>query len=416
LLGTEKDFRDLCEKGKALGIRFILDGVFSHTGADSLYFNKYGRYGKGGAFNDPKSPYKDWYFFKKYPQDYESWWGFNSLPNVNENNPDYTKYITGVSADGKVDSTTADTSILKKWLDAGASGWRLDVADELPDEFIDNVRKGIKHTDTDAILYGEVWEDASTKESYGVKRRYLLGEQLDGVMNYPFAEVVHNYVRYGSYREFVDGVMTICENYPKPTVDVLMNFLGTHDTERAITRLATERAGNHNREWQSTHELSDAEYAYGAQLLRVAYALMFFLPGVPCVYYGDEAGLEGFKDPFNRGTYPWGQEDFTLIEFIKTLSAVRKTSSAFVDGDIRFWAATEDRLVFTRVSGDNGALICINRTKQAAKFLYRDLPLKVVSAEVVSGVEAIGATTVPVLRVPPFGYAVVKLKLKNGTR
>lgn len=174
MLGTDEDFEHLCKQAKTYGIDIILDGVFSHTGADSIYFNKFGRYGDHeGAYRDPDSKYKNWYFFSRYPFDYESWWGITTLPNVNENNPDYTEYICG------------ENGILQRWIDKGARGWRLDVADELPDEFLDNLNKAVKAKGNDKVIYGEVWEDASNKESYGVRRRYLIGGQLDSVMNYP---------------------------------------------------------------------------------------------------------------------------------------------------------------------------------------------------------------------------------------
>ena len=281
MLGTDEDFEHLCKQAKTYGIDIILDGVFSHTGADSIYFNKFGRYGDHeGAYRDPDSKYKNWYCFSRYPFDYESWWGITTLPNVNENNPDYTEYICG------------ENGILQRWIGKGARGWRLDVADELPDEFLDNLNKAVKAKGDDKVIYGEVWEDASNKESYGVRRRYLIGGQLDSVMNYPFKEAIINYCKYGDARGFEDGVMTILEHYPKPSADMLMNFLSTHDTERILTRLAGEDVGWHDREWQAERYLSPEQYVYGLSLLKCAMVLQFFLPGVPCIYYGDEAGLE----------------------------------------------------------------------------------------------------------------------------
>ena len=236
MLGTEEDFIELCEKAKEMGIDIILDGVFSHTGADSVYFNKFGRYGeKTGAYRDPNSPYHSWYSFIAYPERYDSWWGITTLPNVDENNPAYTEYICG------------DGGILQKWIKLGARGWRLDVADELPDEFLDNLNKAVKKMGDDKVIYGEVWEDASNKESYGVRRRYLIGGQLDSVMNYPFKEAILNYVKYADGKLFVDSIMSILDHYPKPSVDMLMNFLSTHDTERALTRLGGEESAGTTR-------------------------------------------------------------------------------------------------------------------------------------------------------------------------
>lgn len=363
MLGTDEDFEHLCKEAKTHGIDIILDGVFSHTGADSIYFNKFGRYGDHeGAYRDPDSKYKNWYCFSRYPFDYESWWGITTLPNVNENNPDYTAYICG------------DNGILQRWIDKGARGWRLDVADELPDEFLDNLNKAVKAKGDDKVIYGEVWEDASNKESYGVRRRYLIGGQLDSVMNYPFKEAIINYCKYGNARGFEDGVMTILEHYPKPSADMLMNFLSTHDTERILTRLAGEDVGWHDREWQAERYLSPEQYVYGLSLLKCAMVLQFFLPGVPCIYYGDEAGLEGYKDPFNRRCYPWGKENLDMIDFTKQLAVIRKSSKAFAQGEMKFLSCTPEECVFARIDKLNreAAVIFLNKSKYPKTFKLDD--------------------------------------------
>ena len=183
LLGTEEDFINLCREAKKRGIRIILDGVFSHTGSDSIYFNKNSRYNSAGAFNTPESPYKNWFQFLKYPDVYKSWWGFTSLPELDKNNPDYINFICG------------EDGILRHWLRLGASGYRLDVADELPDSFIARVREAVKAEGEENLLIGEVWEDASNKLAYGVRRKYFLGDELDSVMNYPFKEAILDLLR-----------------------------------------------------------------------------------------------------------------------------------------------------------------------------------------------------------------------------
>lgn len=395
LLGTEEDFIHFCKTAKEKGIRVILDGVFSHTGADSIYFNKSGRYGEHtGAFRDPDSPYREWYSFSQYPNVYESWWGITTLPNVIENNPAYTKYICG------------EGGILQKWIDLGASGWRLDVADELPDEFIDNLNKSVKSKGDEYVIYGEVWEDATNKESYGVRRRYLIGGQLDSVMNYPFKEAVLNYVKGGDPRMLVDGVMTIVEHYPKPSTDILMNFLTTHDTERAITRLAGEDVGWNGREWQSCHQLSNEQYAYGIVLMKCAMVLQFFLPGIPSIYYADEAGKEGYKDPFNRGTYPWGRENDELIEFTRELGRIRRSNKVFAKGTIKFIDVTGDYAIFEREDKELGmkAVIIMNRSKNKITRTVQEIA-GLRSFSVLHGREETGKVSVE-----PFGYAVIAVK------
>lgn len=359
MLGTEKDFTELCKKAKEMGIDIILDGVFSHTGADSIYFNKFGRYGENtGAYRDRNSPYFPWYDFSRYPDTYESWWGITTLPNVKENNEDYTKYICG------------EDGILQKWIKLGAKGWRLDVADELPDEFLDNVNRGVKALGNDKIVYGEVWEDASNKESYGVRRRYLIGGQLDSVMNYPFKECILNYVKYADAQAFVDGIMTILDHYPKPAVDMLMNFLSTHDTERALTRLGGDEVAWNDKNWQAERYLNGQQYLLGIALMKCAMVLQFFLPGIPCIYYGDEAGMEGYRDPFNRRCYPWGSENVDLVEFTKQLSEIRHSSRAFEQGEMRFIECDDNVCVFARCDKINrqAAIIYLNKSTKGRTF------------------------------------------------
>ncbi|MCL2071689.1 MAG: glycoside hydrolase family 13 protein [Oscillospiraceae bacterium] len=397
MLGTEADFVSLCSIAKRLGIGIILDGVFSHTGADSIYFNKFGRYGEhSGAFRDPGSPYRDWYIWMEYPHVYESWWGMTTLPNVNENNPDYTEYICGKGG------------ILQKWIDLGASGWRLDVADELPDEFIDELHKSVKAKGADKVIYGEVWEDATTKESYGVRRRYLTGGQLDSVMNYPFKEAILNYIKNGAADAFKDGIMTIIEHYPKPSVDILMNFISTHDIERAITRLAGRDVADHDRRWQAENGLNEQEYVYGIALLKCAMVLQFFLPGIPCVYYGDEAGQEGYRDPFNRRTYPWGMENMSLVEFVSTLARIRRSCKVFERGSLKIIEATPRYCIFSRIDHELGEVVTIylNRYRRSAKFKIVPPTDNFVSFELIRSVDR--QRELGYLQIPPYDFAAMK--------
>lgn len=348
MLGTEKDFKSLCESAKKLGIRIMLDGVFSHTGDDSRYFNRYSRYDSLGAYQSKESPYYGWYKFNKWPDDYKSWWGIEILPEVNEDNSDFIEYITGKNG------------IARKWLKLGASGWRLDVADELPDEFLDEFRKAVKEEKADGLVLGEVWEDASNKSSYGKLRRYLLGKQLDSVMNYPFAGAVIDFIRDANAELFASRVMSIVENYPKEVLDVLMNHLSTHDTMRAITALAGENCAYRDRKWQSTHSLDEREYHYGMKLLMAASAMQFALPGVPTIYYGDEAGMQGYKDPFNRRCYPWGKENGELVEWYKKLGKIRSENRVFKDGRFEILSAVAGCVAFSRKNDDEAILVISN--------------------------------------------------------
>lgn len=351
LLGTEKDLRSLCENAEKRGISIILDGVFSHTGDDSIYFNKYGRYDCVGAYQSKQSPYFKWYKFSDYPNKYDSWWGISILPEVIEDSPEFLDYITG------------ENGIARRWLRAGVRGWRLDVADELPDGFLDRFRSAVKAENNEALVLGEVWEDASNKFSYGHRRHYFQGDELDSVMNYPFAEAIITYVRTGKVEGFSDKIMTILENYPKCVVDVLMNHIGTHDTMRAITALVGESCDYKDRQWQSTHFLSDAQYKKGVKLMKIAAVIQFTLPGVPCLYYGDEAGMQGYKDPFNRFCYPWGKENTELLEFYKKLGRVRKENSCFINGEYQVISEMYGCLAFVRRNANSEIMVIVNRNE-----------------------------------------------------
>lgn len=346
VLGTQEDFEELCSEAKKFGIRIINDGVFSHTGSDSKYFNRENRYQENGAYNSKESPYYTWYKFIEWPNIYNSWWGFNTLPEVEELSSSFNEYING------------ENGIIRKWIKAGNSGWRLDVADELPDEFIKNIREAVKAQDPQSLLLGEVWEDASNKESYGSRRQFLYGKELDSVMNYPFRDAILGFLDCGDGRDMIEIVLNIIENYPRPVLRSLMNLLGTHDTERIITLLAGERQNGRGREWQASTKLNPQQREYGLRRMRVASGILYTLPGVPCIYYGDEVGVEGYKDPFNRATYPWGREDTNLLEWYKELGKMRKQCSCLVDGDLHEFGSTGRTMGYIR-EDDNDMLLCV---------------------------------------------------------
>lgn len=358
LLGTEEDFRTLCDTAHQAGIFVILDGVFSHTGSDSVYFNKEGRYGSGGAFRDPQSPYRSWYQFQQYPQQYQSWWGIDTLPNVREEEPSYLEFICG------------ENGVLAYWMGLGADGFRLDVADELPDLFLDAVRRRLKACG-DKLLIGEVWEDASNKVAYSQRRRYLLGAQLDGVMDYPLGNAILSFVRNGSGEALARTIWMLLEHYPPQTVAVLMNALSTHDIPRAMTALAGESYQNQDREWQmARHFLSPEAYALGKRRLKLASLLQYFLPGVPCLYYGDEAGMTGYRDPFNRCPYPWGQEDQELLDWFRQIGALRRQyAPVLAQGRYQPVQWEQDLFSFFRRSDGGTLFVAVNRGEHAAQLL-----------------------------------------------
>lgn len=347
LLGTEDDFKRLLDAAHEKGMKIILDGVFNHSGADSLYFNKFGTYDSLGAYQSKSSPYYDWYYFKKFPDEYACWWGCDNVPDLNKSNKDYRALVFGKNG------------VVEKWQKLGADGWRLDVVDELPIDFVNLLIKKIKSVNKDALVIGEVWEDASTKVSYGELRPYLLGDQLDGTMNYPFMNAIIAYVRDGDEKFFKDTVQSILENYPKETVYCLMNSLGTHDTVRIINALSDVRAHG----WSKTHKLGyklpDSEYEKAKKKLYLASVLQFTLPGIPSIFYGDEAGLQGFDDPINRRPYPWGSEDKEILMHYRKLGRIRRENRAVFSGG--FNMRDENGLVaYERAGGDDEILIAVN--------------------------------------------------------
>ncbi|MEI3103771.1 MAG: glycoside hydrolase family 13 protein [Oscillospiraceae bacterium] len=295
MLGTEEDFRTLCREAGCRGIRVMLDGVFNHTGSNSRYFNAQGFYPELGAAQSRESQYYNWYSFHPWPEDYDAWWGIKTLPAVQESADSYRRFII---RDGD--------SVVRHWLRQGASGWRLDVADELPDDFIAEIRSAMDQEKPDSFLLGEVWEDGSNKIAYSQRRRYLLGSETHGLMNYPFRTAALDWLRGGDAAVFRDTMEVIREHYPRPAFYSALNILGTHDTPRILTLLGAEDVPD-TKDGRAAYRLSPAQRQKGQARLRVGEMLLYCFPGSPTVYYGDEAGMEGFEDPLNRGTYPWGR-------------------------------------------------------------------------------------------------------------
>ncbi len=349
LLGSEDDFRALCKAAEKLGIRVILDGVFNHTGANSVYFNAAGCYPEVGAAQSEDSPYASWYHFTRFPDEYDAWWGFRTLPAVEESDPGYIDFII-----------EGEDSVVRHWLRAGASGWRLDVADELPGAFIERIRRVMREEKPDAYLIGEVWEDGSNKIAYSLRRKYLLGAQTDALMNYPFRNAVLNYLLHNDAAAFRDAMETIRENYPPAAFYGAMNFLSTHDTPRLLTVLGYSGTWPQTREERAKLALTAAERCRGVQRLKLAVLVMYAFPGSPTVYYGDEAGMQGFEDPFNRATYPWGREDRELIAYFRRLGALRGARESLQSGDIAYLRAEGAVLAFRRTAGDEVSVAVCN--------------------------------------------------------
>lgn len=358
MFGDEETFKELINKAKEKDMSIVLDGVFSHTGADSKYFNMYGNYNSLGAYQSKESPYYPWYIFEDFPQKYKSWWDVKTLPNINELEDSYMDYII-----------YDKYSVINKWIDMGVKGWRLDVADELPTKFIRELKRELKKADDDSILIGEVWEDASNKISYGQRRSYLLGEELDSVMGYPFRNNMFSFLKgeIKSY-ELCNRYMQIKENYPKESFKSNLNLIGTHDVTRAKTELN-----------------------YDVDLVKLAVAVQMTFEGVPYIYYGDEAGLCGGVDPDNRRTYPWKNEDEDMLSFYKDIIKIRNKNTLLSSGDTDF-IYTENNSVFAFIrfnENNDRILILVNRSESTERIslnidgsFIEEIPIKYSSKNV----------------------------------
>lgn len=361
MLGTNADFTALCDEAHRLGIRIMLDGVFNHTAFVSRYFNGDGSYPSLGAAQSPESPYYSWFRFDHWPDKYESWWGIYSLPAVEEHCQSYIDYIA-----------SGENSIVRRWLRAGADGWRLDVADELPDEFLHAVHMAARAEKEDAVIIGEVWEDGSHKIAYGVRRRHIWGGHCDGLMNYPFRTALLNFLQGGRAQGFHAAMEQLRENYPPSAFYSAMNSLGTHDTPRILTLLGEggERR-DMDRDWRCAHRLSDAQHSRAIALLKLAGVVLYAFPGSPTVYYGDEAGMEGFEDPFNRRGFPWGEENSDLVSWFSRLGKARHDYAALRSGSLRWIRAEGDVLAFMRGSGKDAILAAVNRGADSAHLTWQ---------------------------------------------
>lgn len=351
MFGGNKALEALCKECKRRNIEIFLDGVFNHTGDDSIYFDRYHKYGNG-ACTSKESPYYKWYEFKSYPDKYVCWWDIDILPRVKSEDSGYQNFIFGKNG------------VVDRWIDCGVAGFRLDVADELCDSFLDGFVKRVKEKRSDAVVIGEVWEDASNKIAYGRRRHYFNGCQLDSVMNYPLREGVISFIKYGDYKKLRDITEGIYRRYPKCVSDVLMNFLGTHDTERIITVLAGKSGeGKTTSELAELH-LTKEEKKKGRALLKCAYTIIAFMYGFPSVFYGDEAGSEGYHDPFCRRPFPWNNIDPDIHDYFAKVGKTRLKYPLFKDGIFEICLADENCFVFKRYNGKKTAYICVTRDSE----------------------------------------------------
>ena len=352
MFGGDDAFVNLIDKAKEREIGIILDGVFNHTGSDSLYFNREGNYDSVGAYQSPLSDYFSWYDFQNYPDKYTSWWGIDILPRIHPDKPSCRKYFVGKGG------------VIEKYARLGIDGFRLDVADELSDDFISKIKNVLNRYNKHSVLYGEVWEDASNKIAYDVRKKYYLGEELDGVMNYPVRKGIIDFLTRYDSSSLEYALTDIMDNAPSRVRNMQMNLLGTHDTERILTVLGGEKSDGRSNEYLSKKRMNDLERGTAKRRLRMAYTILATIPGLPAIFYGDEAGLEGYQDPFNRMPYPWGREDQNLISFYKSIGSIRSSNSVYKEGDFNLLYIDSNTLVFERYDEKYSYVTFVNNSKQ----------------------------------------------------
>ncbi len=368
--GGNEAFENLIQKAKKMGISVILDGVFNHTGSDSKYFNKYGTYSEIGAYNSKNSKYYEWYDFKSYPNDYTSWWGIDILPRINPDIPSLKNYLSG------------DGGVIEKYMKLGILGFRLDVVDELSDNFVASIKKRLDINNKGSFLIGEVWEDASNKIAYGKRKRYYLGNELDSVMNYPTRNAIISFLKDNDDSQLKYLFYEVMPNAPKRIRDAQMNIIGTHDTERILTVLGGESREGKSNTYLSKVKMTEKEYDIGRKKLLMAYTFIATIPGIPSIYYGDEAGVQGYSDPFNRRPYPWDNTDEVILEHYKNIGKIRRENDIYKDGEFKLHYLNGGVLIFSRYDTKESFITIINNSNDALSIAFSKKAISLSDCEI----------------------------------
>ncbi len=356
--GGDEALTTLIKKAKSIGISIILDGVFNHTGADSRYFNKLGRYDTLGAYNSKKSEYFTWYDFKSYPNSYSCWWGIEILPRINPDIPSLRNFLIGKNG------------VVEKYMNLGILGFRLDVVDELSDDFVKSIKSKLNSHRTDSYLIGEVWEDASNKIAYGKRKKYYLGSELDGVMNYPIRNGIIDFLKYNNTSQLKYALQDVISNAPERIRNAQMNIIGTHDTERIITVLGGKSSEGQTNDELSVATMSAKEYEIGRKKLLSAYTILATIPGIPSIYYGDEVGMQGYSDPFNRRTFPWCKEDNIILSHYQKIGKIRRENTVYKEGEFKLLYLSDGILIFSRYDNTEAYVTIINNTAECKDIIF----------------------------------------------
>ena len=339
MFGTELEFKKLVDLAKAYGMKIVIDGVYNHTGSDSIYFNKNGTFNTLGAYKSKESRFYNWYDFENYPDKYKCWWGIDTLPSIKHNSEDFQNYIAG------------ENGVLEKFLKLGVFGVRLDVVDEIGHNYLTKICDSIRENKKDALIIGEVWEDASTKIAYGKRRGYFLGHELNSVMNYPLKEALLNFILHNNANHFYYVCQIIEDNYPEFVKHNLMNLIDSHDTRRILSIL---EEGNHVME-----------------RLKIISALQYGFYGNPSIFYGDEVGIREDEPDFCRKCFPWGNENKEILQWYKFLGELRK-HKVFKKGKMEPLKAEDGIIIFKRVCEDEEILFAASVSNDVFTYLLYD--------------------------------------------
>ena len=367
--GVNEDLKLLCDEAHKRGMKVVLDAVFNHTGSDSKYFNKFGNFDEVGAYQSNDSKYSS--FFRKHYHNgkeyFDYWWGFDNLPECNGNSFEWREYILG------------EGGVIDLWFSLGIDGLRLDVADELTDDFIEGIRTAVKRNKEDGFILGEVW-----KNPMRMGRGYIeSGRGMDSVMNYPLVDALLRYFKYGDVHKLSYIINDMLNEYPEETIYALMNFTSTHDISRALNMLGCDHEFSPYKEWywdpvDNSHEhckdykMSKEDLIRAKEIYKAYISAMAFLPGNLSIFYGDEAGIEGLGNLANRKTFPWGEEDSDLVEFFTSIGKVRVNNRFLEQADLNVFKINRDYFMFERVSGEDKMLFAVNRTDNDVDFKVPD--------------------------------------------
>jgi cyclomaltodextrinase / maltogenic alpha-amylase / neopullulanase len=360
--GTNEDFTRLCAEAKKRGIRIMLDASLNHVGSDSIYFDRFGKYKTSGAFENAKinsaSPYADWFSFDATQTDpnkqYKGWVGVLDLPELNKASKGFRQFAYG-----------ADDSIMKLWIDRGASSWRMDVSPWVPDDFWREWRTAVKQKNPDAMTIAETWFDSS---------KFFLGDSFDSTMNYIFRNATLDYIGGGKATAMYHNIEYIREAYPQQSFYSLMNLLSSHDVPRTL----------HLMGYQS--DTTDAaKIAEAKQRLLLGVFIQMTFPGSPSVYYGDEVGVTGGEDPFNRATYPWtdkgGKPDLHMHAEFKNLIKLRKDHAVLRNGSFDAPLYIDENVIVLARNDANTWAITATNNSTASKTISLKLPGNINAAQ-----------------------------------